>query len=114
MYTWCHLRDHLRTVSELEVVLRVVEGVGGHGVHRVRRGRRVEAVVGVRLRPGELAVAVLLWWSHQENRPQGQRLAGAGYALRLVHVTWVHLAWNERQVDRRGLLQVLIVCLRGA
>lgn len=49
---------------ELKVVLRMIESIRRQSMHRMRRRRCVETVMGVRLRSGELAVAVLFGRRH--------------------------------------------------
>lgn len=71
----------------------------------MRRRRCVQAVVRVRLRPGELAVAILLGRRHQEDRSQGQRLTRTGYALGLVNVARIHFAFVQGSVVERLRLQ---------
>lgn len=84
--------SYSQAILELKIVLRMIESIRRHGVHRMRRRRSVEAVMRVRLRPGQLAVAILLRRSHQKDRSQGQGLTGTSYALSFVHVARIYLA----------------------
>lgn len=93
---WSPRHNSLRSlVSELEIVLRMVQSIRGHGMHRVRRRWCVEAVVRVRLRPGELAVSVLFRRRYQEDWPQRQGFTRARYTLRLIDIARIHLAYEQ-------------------
>ena len=79
-------RQHQCSSSELKIVLGMIKGIGRHSMNRISIKN---TVVRVRLGSRQFAVAVLLWWWDQENRPQRQWLSRACDALGFVDVSWI-------------------------
>lgn len=83
--------------SELEVMLRVIESICGHSMHRMWRRWCVQAMMRMWFCSREFAIAVLFRWSDQKNWSQRQRLAGTSNTLSFVDIAWIHFSWDMKK-----------------